>query len=102
MRRGLRGRSNAEIVVVRPETSERRPVKLFPMVRMGDANDEFGPLLKRLAVQVHGSVFSDKVVDVGTGCDYACSLEKSRGYLAFPALCALLWLSLLRRARPRI
>ena len=40
-------------------------------IGMGDADEEFGSLPKRLTVEVDGPEFGDDVVDVASGGDYA-------------------------------
>lgn len=52
---------------MRPEAVERRLVKHLAVVRMCDADQKLCALLKRLAVQVHGAIFSDNPVRVGAG-----------------------------------
>lgn len=45
--------------------------EFFAKIGMGDADEEFGSLSERFAVQVDGSEFGDDVVDVASGGDYA-------------------------------
>ena len=70
------------IVVVGAETLEGCLFQLLTEDWVGDRNQEFGPLLQRFAIEVHGAVLGYKPVNVVTGGDRACAIGEGCGYLA--------------------
>ena len=70
------------------ETLERGAVQHLPIIRVRDADEEFGTFLKRLAVQIHGTIFGDDPVRVGARCDHSRSWVQERNNLRLALVCA--------------